>query len=657
MEAGDLQSSGLGHVPALDGLRGVAVAGVVAHHLGYLEGGFLGVDLFFVLSGFLITSLVLHEWSSTGGIRLGHFWVRRGRRLLPALFVVLAAVSLYAVLGADTGELSRIRRDGFATLLYVQNWHEIVAGTDYWDQFQLPSPLQHMWSLAIEEQFYLLWPLVLVAVLTRAPRRRGRPSEDAVDGRQRRIGRLFAICVALTGASALAMVVLHRPGQDVNRVYFGTDTRAAAVLIGAALASGFARWGRPRGRRAGVLLQVAGVAAAMALAFAWVRANGADPLLYEGGFLLCGLGVALVIAAVTTSGTGILARGFALPPLRWLGLISYGLYLWHWPVIVWLTPGRTGLDGLPLAAVRLAVGLGLSLASYHLVEQPIRRGAVPAGRLRIIGPTAFAACACLLFASTYRIGPPADTELAAAPSAADADLGRIRVVDGRVAAKRPGSRRILLVGDSGAIAISDGLSTVAAEHDTDVVGRGITGCAIGDTVVPERLDSGTLQKEWPACTTALDSWSVHLDVVDPDVVVLIEGKATDLEVEIDGEWHDACDPAYRDWYLETYTAALRILTSTGLPVVVATTPYNNAPFQDHPVATTDCRNAVVARAVDAVPGTGLVDLGGWICGDDGKCVTEKDGVELRHDGVHFSGDGAVYTARWLVPQVLGRLPG
>src|SRR4051794_2930819 len=218
----------LPHVDALDGLRGVAVLGVLAFHLGHLRGGFLGVDLFFVLSGFLITSLLLAEWRRDGRIALGAFWARRARRLLPAVLVLIAAIAAYAATNPPSVAMHALRGDALATLAYVANWHAIVADHSYWELFSVPSLLAHTWSLAIEEQLYVVWPLIVVVAL--------------------RFGRraLLFTALGLGVASAIAMIVLHGDGDPTSRVYFGTDTRAAAVLFGAALAA----WG---GRRSGWL--------------------------------------------------------------------------------------------------------------------------------------------------------------------------------------------------------------------------------------------------------------------------------------------------------------------------------------------------------------------------------------------------------------------
>ncbi len=359
------------HLPALNGLRGVAVIGVVAYHLqiGWAKGGYLGVDLFFVLSGFLITTLLLEEWTRTGRVNLPAFWGRRARRLLPALFLVVAALALYLICNALFGgpgangliDLSGLRGDAIATLLYVNNWHLIFAHQSYFAQFSAPSPLQHTWSLAIEEQFYLIWPLLLLVLLRYG--RRG----------WRRVG--VTVTVALGVGSSVLMAALFHPGVDPSRVYYGTDTRLFDLMAGATIAFLAASRRQPN-EQARRTLHWVGPAAAVVLGVFWVTAGTPGGLptnfMFEGGFLLCAGLAALVVADARLVEPGMFARGLAWKPLHFVGTISYGIYLWHWPVIVYLTAARTGLSTWPLNLLRIAVTLAVSTASYYLVERPIR---------------------------------------------------------------------------------------------------------------------------------------------------------------------------------------------------------------------------------------------------------------------------------------------
>ncbi|HWB38277.1 MAG TPA: acyltransferase, partial [Rugosimonospora sp.] len=346
----------VGYRPGLDGVRALAVAAVVAYHLGttggpiHLPGGFLGVDVFFVLSGYLITSLLVAEYRRRGRIGLGGFYLRRARRLLPALYLLLAAVAVAcAWLPAQA---HRLRGDIVTALAYATNWWLIFQKTSYFGDGGNPPLLDHLWSLAVEEQFYLLWPLLLIAALWLA---RGRA--------------WAALAVALLGTvgSTLLMAALYSPWQDASRVYFGTDTRAAALLVGAALA--LARVPRDFfaiGGLVGLVLLVGFVG--------WVPDR--SPALYHGGFLVVAVAAAMLVGAAAHPALP-LARVLGIWPLRFVGLRSYAIYLWHWPVLVLLGPGR--LPEPALTAGRLAVILLLAHVSYHLVELPVRQGAL--GRL------------------------------------------------------------------------------------------------------------------------------------------------------------------------------------------------------------------------------------------------------------------------------------
>ncbi|HEX8941439.1 MAG TPA: acyltransferase, partial [Candidatus Limnocylindrales bacterium] len=359
----------LGRLSGLDGLRAVAVAAVLLYHadVGLLPGGFLGVDLFFVISGFLITVLLLVEWQATGRLDLPAFWLRRARRLLPALYALLLGVLAFAVLVLP-GEVARLRGDAAAALGYITNWYLVVGQQSYFDAIGRPSPLRHLWSLAVEEQFYVGWPILLAGLLAlRRPRL------------------AFAATVGLAALSGAWMAVLFVPDADPSRAYYGTDTRLAGLLIGAALAflwscrredGGQEGDGRPPWDRRSAALDGLGLVALAVVVAAFALADDAAPLLYRGGFSAFAVAGAVLIATVTRPASR-LGRLLGVRPLRWLGERSYAIYLWHWPVFVLTRPGLdVPLDPLADLVPRLALTLVLADVSYRLVERPIRGGAL-----------------------------------------------------------------------------------------------------------------------------------------------------------------------------------------------------------------------------------------------------------------------------------------
>ena len=292
----------LAYLPALDGMRACAVLAVMMFHGGipHMDGGFMGVDAFFVLSGFLITSLLLGEWRQALTIKLGAFWARRARRLLPALLLMLLFVAFFASVIVPKGTYGALRLDALATLLYVSNWHFILVNSNYFNETSASSPLLHTWSLAVEEQFYVIWPLVVLAVMhfTRSLRA------------------LFALCCAAAIASALWMHHVYDGGLNTNRAYLGTDTRSQCLFIGCALAVGLVLltqhrhetgrlakgelW-RPESSAGLVFCGVLGVVGAAGAIVLWVLTTSTSAFPYSGGFFLIGLSVASVILAAVAA--------------------------------------------------------------------------------------------------------------------------------------------------------------------------------------------------------------------------------------------------------------------------------------------------------------------------------------------------------------------
>jgi peptidoglycan/LPS O-acetylase OafA/YrhL len=580
-----------GHVPALDGLRGLALAGVLAFHAETpVVGGFLGVDLFFVLSGFLITALLVSEHERTGRIDLRAFWVRRARRLLPALFLVIIAIALYAKAFAKRDELHSLRWDALATLGYVANWRSIYADKSYWDLFASPSPLQHTWSLAIEEQFYVVWPLAVFAALRRFGRRGA-----------------IAMTATLAAASAGAMLMLYDP-ERTSRVYFGTDTRATGLCMGALLALLLPLASIRRSQRAVRALDVAGIAASSGIAASWLAFGADDALLYRGGFWITQLFALVVITCAVIGRESVVARALSNRPLRWLGTISYGAYLWHWPVHVVVTSDRVHLQGLGLEALRLFVTLAVATASYTWIEAPIR-----AGRMRLVEakPVIFAAAALsvvLVTGATYahpraRLEPMRD-DLAAA------------LADGRQEIRL----RVAVYGDSTA----------------NSIGWCFRGVRDPGVTVTLQGDDG-----FSVLTHEPTPWKTP----EADVNLLFLGGAFLYGMHVEGKWTKACAPAWQQRFEERLDAWISRSGDHEQRLWVATVPYPVGRYDTElHRGQVDCINRSLRTVTAKHPSIRTLELGEMLC-PKGVCTKMNDGVELRPDGVHYDIDGTRPLAR------------
>ena len=357
----------MGYLPGLDGVRALAVIGVLLYHadLSWLPGGFLGVDVFFVLSGFLITSLILEEFDRSGRVDFRRFYIGRARRLLPALILVLIVVSLAAAFVYQDAA-RQMASDALASVFYVNNWWYIAADQSYFEFIGRPPLLKHLWSLAVEEQFYLVWPAIAFLAMRRFARKG-----------------VFVVAATLALLSTIWMLQLAVANgfpdfADPSRAYFGTDSHSMGLLVGAAMAT---CWRPGRMRRqlpagASAIITAIGIAALLAVISFFVFVGEFTPWLYRGGFLGLALIVATLIAAASHPGVS-LGRVMGTQPWRYIGQRSYGLYLWHWPVFMVTRPGLDlPLDGLPLLALRLGLTVGIAELSFRFVEMPIRRGAI-----------------------------------------------------------------------------------------------------------------------------------------------------------------------------------------------------------------------------------------------------------------------------------------
>ncbi|MGV0852077.1 acyltransferase family protein [Mycolicibacterium phlei] len=639
-------------MPALDGIRAVAVALVLADHGGIpgVSGGFLGVDVFFVLSGFLITSLLLDEHALTGRIGLRDFWIRRFRRLLPALLVmVLAVVAARGLFAAES--IAGLRDEAVAAFFWVANWAFVVQHTDYFAQGAPPSPLQHTWSLGVEEQFYLLWPVLLIGLAWLFCRRDRFRLRWAVFG------------LATVGAAASAYAAIHFVDDaTLNRIYFGTDTRAQALLVGAAAAALLVhdwttvtlggpvirtRWLRWAAR----VLSVVGVAV---LAVAAHRATGSVADFHGGLLIIVALAAVLVIGAVALDQDGPVARVLAWRPLVALGAISYGVYLWHWPIFLVINGERTGWSGWALFAARCAATLVVAGLSWWLLEQPIQRWRpVIVPMLPLAGATA--ATAAVITMTVLPVVPTQntpeqariDTAALIAPEELVAPERPVEVQ--RAAPRDPNVRTVAVFGDSVAWTLLRYLPEtpgLAFSNHTTI------GCGIARGG-PYRYVGQTLNQK-PECDTWPRRWAQRINHDRPDVVLLIIGRWEKVDRMNEGRWTHIGEPAYDAYLREELNRALDILSSTGARVVVTTEPYTRRAEkpdgslypEDNPKRTDDW-NALLRSVVKYRPNVKLLDLNRKL-GPNGSYTTKIDGITLRADGVHPTPEAVEWLTPWLV---------
>jgi peptidoglycan/LPS O-acetylase OafA/YrhL len=612
------------HVDALDGARGLAVAGVLLFHGGHLLGGYLGVDFFFTLSGFLITSLLLAAVTRDGVVGLRGFWARRARRLLPALVVLMVGVALYAAFVASRDQLQQIRGDALATLAYVANWHEIFASRNYFALFSSPSPLDHTWSLSIEEQFYLLWPLAIVGVVAWS---------------KRNVANLtLGVSLVLAAISSVLMVALYDP-VNIGRSYFGTDTRAAAILFGAALAAWLTGHGPTRGRGRRIALEGIALVGVVVLAISWTRLDGSSATLYRGGFLVCGLAATAIIAAAVHPQPGPVRRALSFRPLCALGLISYGVYLYHWPIDVTFDSQRMGFSGWPLFAFQTALAIGLAVVSYRFIEQPIRRGAAPSLPWAIVIPSIACGLVVILLIATIGGQPAQQINPLRQP---------LRAATQAFNNAPPHAQRIMVVGDSVAYSVAVGMQQVKSSPSVATFNAAVQGCVFPDDVTRTRHKNAEGHSfEVNAFPCDLSWQAGAIERFRPNTILWVLNNPADAVLS-HGVWLNTCSDAYASAYESALRAELAQLTAHGAKVVMTTEVYPRYLFA-HEDTFTDCDNAV-RRKFAADTHTPLIDLNAYICPSH-QCRATENGVVLRKDGEHFDGAGGQIVGRWILDQL------
>lgn len=638
------------------------VVGPIIYHARpkFLPGGILAIDLFFVLSSYLITSIALNEWDKTGRLDLLAYAGRRVRRLLPALLLCAGGLTLYLAVFADSSVIPRWTGSIVATLSYSANWFEIFSGVSYFQQFANPSPLYHAWSFAIEEQFYLFAPFFFLLCLKVF--------------RKHAVRMLIAFSAVLALASAATMSLLYK-GGDPTRVYYGTDTRAQALFVGIILAGIVHSYGPPRTAGGRNLLVAAGYASAIAFGIAVFTISEKTSWMFDyGGFLVVAMVAGVMVLAISQPARGPLHWFFAWTPVRWLGRVSYGLYLFHWPIyLVVIKPDRmktTGGFALGLALTVLAAGL-----SFHLIEQPIMQRRVPfIGRRTQPWPAAFAAAvaviAILAGLLAVNANKPAVVRqvLVPAPFTASGPLGDGTAsgatgASGASLSNRP--LRVLVVGDSVSVQLGEALSTWSAAHPGKIIvySKAHLGCIVaryGNKLTADG-DLGTVGdvcNAWddPVPVERLAdpeviSWVTAVPAFRPDVVIahITPWDVTDRQVPSLGPDFTHIGNADFDAYATSeYRLATQVLTSTGAQMIWLNGAHLNREIkpQNDP-ARIDRLNQLVAEATQGL-NVRFADFPGFI----GPVGSARE-TQIRRDGVHLSDKGEVEAADWITHDVLG----
>lgn len=628
--------------PHLDGLRAVAVLLVFVFHAApaALPGGFIGVDMFFVLSGFLITTILLRQLDNPSPGILRGFYARRLKRLMPASIVLIAVVVLREAVWGGALEYPTRLREVRATLLYVANWNLIDQADDYFAEGLAGSPLRHMWSLAVEEQFYLVWPIVLVAVFRLGGRRRT----------------LMLLTTGLSVLSAAAMVWFYDV-SSVSRAYYGTDSRLFQPLLGALLAIALTLSRRParepnRGwvRRA-IPISTALSLAALVLSTTWI--TGTSRSYYLGGAVVVAAATIIVILTLEVQTANPVRRILSWRPMVWLGQISYGFYLWHWPVILWLRPpsGASFADRRLVNLLQLGLTIALAVGSYVIVERTVRQARTRRVWMPFVGAAASIAAVLVLAGSmlTSPVNPLAESAVKDRSYHPCPDNPAPCV---KVEPVESGAMTVALVGDSTAQAYDPAMTVLAKKYGFRYVHAAVGGCPIGHRLLA--TGSGADQHK-PSNFTCFDETpGIYDEVLEewaPDLILATSWNESNQHIT-DG----VVIPSRTDEHLaQTRTAlddAIAVLTEGGAKVVFLSIlppgPTVECLSESPPTAGSCVRsvspnsresqyNQIFREVADSTPSVlGMIDLIDVIC-PGGACPLQVDEVVVRYDGRHFTG--------------------
>jgi peptidoglycan/LPS O-acetylase OafA/YrhL len=625
------------YVGGLDGLRAIAVAAVVVFHFApsVLPAGFLGVDVFFVVSGFLIARLVTREIERTGTVSLAAFWARRARRLLPALGTVTVVVLCAVAISFSNSEIHDVRAQALGTLFYCANWVMIFEKSNYFSTLGRPSPFLHMWTLAVEEQFYLVLPLALLAarrVVVRFP------------------VRTAAVALAGAIASTVLMGVLVSPTGDPSRAYLGSDSHAMGLLVGVALgivAGAGAPWeaiaGRLRSNAAGARAATWIAAAALVAILVTMRAAHDSTLaLYRGGFLVFAVLCAVIVAVVVTLPTAPIARMLRAPWLVAIGLRSYSLYLWHWPVRVFVTP-RPEVQGVSLFAVRLVVSVVLAEVSYRFVEQPLRVGRV----VRRSGSRP----AIAYFAALTVVSAVLVTTVAAPAPLPPSSLAQLKRPVGPV---KPQMLRVDVFGDSTGLVFGLGGAGKARQLDLTVGGAAELGCAVVQT---DRVSGSRVIPNPSDCANWVAHWQTAMRTDHGAHLALMTGAWETLDQKTASGFVRFGTPAWTDLITSSLRLALGVLTGDGRTAYLFEVPCYGAGNANDPLPERNdprriaALNDIFATVARSMPRVKIVHWRALVC-PNGRRVESIGGVRLwLPDDQHLSAGGAFVVWKWWLPQL------
>jgi peptidoglycan/LPS O-acetylase OafA/YrhL len=633
---------GTQHIKPLDGIRGIAVLLVLLFHfeIGPFRGGYVGVTVFFTLSGFLICSRTLGEIGRTGGFRVVDFFERRVRRLAPAAILCIFGVLIATNLFGAREQHASVGGDAIAALFNVANWRFLLHGTSYTDLFAAPSPLNHFWSLAIEEQFYLAFPVVVWLVLKLPPRFR-------------------AMGVALIVSAALEWSAhASSSATNFNRFYYGTDARMAELLVGVIAALSLSYWRisvpRPPGRQRMAVGLLAAAGMATVIGGGMLYRNGASNF-QHGGAMFIALGTAALIIG-GLEGSNAIARVCSLRPLVWVGKISYGAYLYHWPIVALSGKAWGPLHGTALGLVQLVLSLAIAGVSFRYLEAPIqRRRFAPRRRSLLKGWTQALASVSVVAVALMLFYPAGGSSALAGPGGlnipAPAKAKKAAVIPKTNAPDRP--LRVLVTGDSTGRVMANALIAYQNAHPTSlqVLDLSMVACPITPT---DRIRnySGEEGQNVTLCGGWQKTFAPQVAAFKPDVAVVFLSvmEATDQRT-VDGNWDNLLDPSYRQYQLSAYDKFVKVLSSTGAAVEWADAPYftfrQDLPWVSDDPARIDELNAMYRQLAATHPNVHLLSYAAHL-NEPGR----YDDPNVRPDGVHMTPQAADRLAQtWLLPQL------